>query len=177
MHDVKQRSARTVRGTAAALILAILMIPGTVAAQAAGGPTPEELRAAAELLFTTPNRHGEAAELLCREADLRSSEDPRGIEAELLCGKLYYYAGELTRSRHALEDAAERALAMGDVIRAAHAYMDASLVAELQGRPRAVASLAGQARMLARSPLLTPGQRLAIEGRIGDMIPSTRAGI
>ena len=176
MYVVKHKLKRMVRGTAAALILAVPMIPGTVVGQTAD-TTPEELRTAAELLFTTPARHAEAAELLCREADLRPSEDPRGIEAELLCGKLYYYAGELSLSRRALEDGAERALAVGDVIRAAHAYMDASLIAERQGRSRKVVVLAGQARMLARSPLLTPGQRFAIEGRIGDTITSTGVGM
>ena len=176
MHDRAKKLPRLISVRVAILTLAVLMMPGSMAAQPAG-PTPEELRRAAELLFTTPNRHAEAAQLLCREADVRPIEDPKGVEAALLCGKLYYYVEELGLSRDALENAAQRALALGDVVRAAHALVDASLLAERQSKSRAVVALAGRARMLARSPLLTPGQRLAIEERIGDTIPSTGAGL
>jgi hypothetical protein len=171
MNDRTKQLSRTFRRNAAPLlILAALLGPGSAAAQTAG-PTPDELHNAAQLLFTTPTRHAEAARLLCREADLRSSDDPDAVQAALLCGRLYYYGGELTRSRNALEDAARRALAIGDVIRAAHAFVDASLVAERQGKSRAVSALAGKARMLARSPLLTSSQRHAIEERVGGAIP------
>jgi hypothetical protein len=174
MHDRAKHQRRMLHCAAVALFLVTLLGPEAATAQA--GPGPEELHAAAELLFPTPNRHAEAAELLCREADLRSGDDPDGVEAQLLCGKLYYYAGELTQSRDALEDAARRALANGDVVQAAHAFVDASLIAEMQGKSRAVGDLAGKARMLAGSPLLTSGQRLAIEERIAGTIPSVRAG-
>lgn len=114
--------------------------------------------------------------MLCREADLRSGDDPKGVQALLLCGKLYYYAGELTQSGYALEDAGRRALAIGDVVRAAHAFMDASFIATRQGKSRAAGELTGKARMLAGSPLLSSGQRLAIEERIASTIPSVQAG-
>ena len=158
------------------VVLILVALPGPETATAQTGPTPEVLHAAAELLFPTPNRHAEAAGLLCREASLRSGEDPKGVEALLLCGKIYYYSGELTQSRYALEDAARRALAIGDVVRAAHAFMDASFIAERQGKSRAAGELTGKARMLAASPLLTSGQRLAIEERIVGTIPAIRAG-
>ncbi|HYO47002.1 MAG TPA: hypothetical protein VEY33_09990 [Gemmatimonadota bacterium] len=166
------------RGTlhCASVVLFLGALLGTETATAQTSPTPEELHAAAERLFPTPSRHAKAAGLLCREADLRSGDDPNGVQALLLCGKLYYYAGELAQSRYALEDAARRALAIGDVVRAAHAFMDASFIAGRQGKSQAVGELAGKARMLAGSPLLTPGQRLAIEERVAGTIPVVHAG-
>lgn len=174
MHDRPKRFLGIVRRIAVVSFLVALVSPESARSQPQ--PSPEELHAAAGLLFPIPNRHAEAAGLLRREADLRQSDDPLGVDALVLCGKLYYYVGELTLSRNALQDAAGRALAMGDVVRAAHAFVDASFIAGKQGRGRAVGELAGRARVLARSPLLTSGQRLAIEERVAGTIPVVHAG-
>ena len=155
------------------VVAAGLLVLGSPATEAMAqhGPSAQELRSAAEHLFPEPIRHSEAAELLCREARLRPADDSRGVEALVLCGRLYYYAREMRLSRRALEEASRRALVVGDVVRAANAMVDASLIARKQGDLRGVSNLAGGARLLARSPLLTSGQRIAIESRIDRAKP------
>lgn len=114
------------------------------------------------------------AGLHARAAGLFAASDPRGIECLKHAANLLHRADPL-RAARLQERAADRALALGDVLGAAHAYVDvASIIARMADGGDAVEDewllrahdLAGRARLLAGSPLLSPTDRAGIEKRI-----------
>jgi hypothetical protein len=65
-----------------------------------------------------------------------------------------------------MEQAADRALAMGDVLNAVTAYTEAAYIcADIRDGDR-MRTLAGKARLLASSPMLTEEQRYQLRTRL-----------
>ena len=154
----------------------ILMLAGGVEAQDSKVKLPSvtvEPNARADQLRQDAMRHYEkvstlrkAASLHEREAAVRVESDPRKFEALDLAARLYSYSGDPARGTLLMEQAARGALTRGDVKRAAHAFLDAAFMALSAKDGERVAELVHQADLLALSPLLNEGEKVAIVQRI-----------
>jgi hypothetical protein len=107
-----------------------------------------------------------AATLHEKEAAARVESDPLKFEALDLAARLYAYSGNPAKGTLLMEQAARGALTRGDVKRAAHAYLDAAFMALNVKDSERVSQLVHQADLLALSPLLNEGEKVAIVQRI-----------
>lgn len=107
-----------------------------------------------------------AAELRERAAELRAIDDPAATVSLYWAARDRYYSGNRKAARALMEQAAERALAMGDVLNAATAFTEAAYIsADLKDGDR-MRTLAGKARLLASSPMLSDDQRFQLRTRL-----------
>ena len=150
------------------LAAAVVVMAGMASqAQAQGNaPTPDQLVARAQALHQTPAQWGVAASLYVRAGGEYAPNDPAGVEAFRMAGRLFTYVGELGRGRDAMEKAAERALETGDVVTAANAYADAAFIAA-QDNSKRTADLARRVIWLADSDKVPAQLREEIRYRIG----------
>ncbi len=125
-----------------------------------------ELERKAEALYGQPSRYAEAARLHMRAAQLRQGSDPLHVRNLEMAARLFFYSRHKTEALHAMEAAAERALAAGDVVNAANNFVDASHLAGLSGSADGARRLADRARLLMKSPLLTEKDRETVEARL-----------
>ena len=154
----------------------MLMLAGGVEAQNSKVKVPSvtvEPNARADQLRKDAMRNYEkvstlrkAAYLHEREAAARVESDPLKFEALDLAARLYAYSGDPARGTVLMEQAARGALTRGDVKRAAHAFLDAAFMALSAKDGERVAELVHQADLLALSPLLNEGEKVAIVQRI-----------
>ena len=107
-----------------------------------------------------------AASLREKAALLRTADDPAGTVSLYWAARDRYYSGNQKAARALMEQAADRALAMGDVLNAATAYTEAAYIsADLKDGSR-MRELAGKARLLASSPMLSDDQRDQLRTRL-----------
>ena len=107
-----------------------------------------------------------AAELRERAAELRAIDDPAATVSLYWAARDRYYSGNRKAARALMEQAAERALNMGDVLNAATAFTEAAYIsADLKDGER-MRTLAGKARLLANSPMLSEDQRFQLRTRL-----------
>lgn len=107
-----------------------------------------------------------AARLRELAADLRTADDPEGTVSLYWAARDRYYSGDPKAARVLMEQAADRALAMGDVLNAVTAYTEAAYIcADIRDGDR-MRTLAGKARLLASSPMLTEEQRYQLRTRL-----------
>lgn len=176
-------------GTTAAAAALFLWAPAVQAMPAteAGICTAEEVkRGNAEatevqreaLRFMKDGKAEKAADRLLRAVELRADCDELMFDDLRLAARLYHAAGEVERARATMLRAAEHAVWTGDPGRAAHTYVDAALLAAERGLRAEADDAAGRAEMLARSPLLSTRERVAIVGRIqrGDSVQTATGG-
>ncbi len=116
-------------------------------------------------LHAQPGRAFEAAYLHLRSASLRDPGDPAAVQSLAMAAHLLGYADRPLEARRAMEQAAERALALGDIVRAASAYTEAAFFAQKANSKDQVNRLGRKAILLASSPLLRAEERQAILGR------------
>jgi hypothetical protein len=107
-----------------------------------------------------------AAELREEAAKLRTVDDPKGTVSLYWAARDRYYSGNPKAARVLMEQAADRAIAIGDVLNAATAYTEAAYIAADLNEGEKVRSLAGKARLLANSPMLTADQRYQLQTRL-----------
>ena len=109
-----------------------------------------------------------AARLRELAANLRTEDDPEGSVSLYWAARDRYYSGDPKAARALMEQAADRALAMGDVLNAVTAYTEAAYIcADIKDGDR-MRSLAGKARLLAASPMLTDAQRFQLRTRLAQ---------
>lgn len=161
--------------TAAAALLAVAAIPGTADAQERETFELPAIRVeafrnplhlAAMELYETPERWEEAGELHEQAAKELVKNDAGQFFGYSRAAALYLYAGELDRSRRAMEKAASVAEATGDVFTAANAWVDAAFIAIAEGFAGAKREFVANALELAQSELLSEADRDAIIRRI-----------
>jgi hypothetical protein len=116
-------------------------------------------------LYSQPKRSADAARLHVAEAKFRNSNDPEAVQALMMAGNLYNYAGQPFEAKKVTEQAAKRALAMGDVVTAAQAFTNATYLAFKIGIDSEVQRLGREAILLSNSPLITEQQREGIRIR------------
>ncbi len=109
--------------------IAAAVLPVAALAQQAKTQNADELVQRAQALQSDPAAYAAAASLYQASAALRSPGDARAVEALLMAGHLYNYAGEWPRALAAMEAGAARALKDGDPLTAANAYADAAYIA------------------------------------------------
>ncbi len=109
--------------------VAAVVVPVTALAQQPKGQNADELVQRAQALQNDPAAYTAAANLYQASAGLRSAGDARAVEALLMAGRLYNYAGEWSHALAAMEAGAARALKDGDPLTAANAYADAAYIA------------------------------------------------
>ncbi len=155
----------------AAVVAATILLPRTGGAQAicsksAPAPSPAlALEARARPMMDQPKKWAEFAGLMAEAAQIRTLEDPRGVDDLIMAAAAYRWAGKRTAARTNYVAAGERALALGDVVRAADSFLCAAVIANEQKDLAAAWELKGRAERLAQSPLLTEGQRRLILGQ------------
>ncbi len=137
----------------------------------------DSLHEAAVSLAQTTHRWRDAARLHRRSAELRAAEDVHGFRCLTEAAALAYAAGDRSRARADMADAARHALDRGDLRAAALAYLDAAWIAQEQKDPREVWELGRRAEILAASPLLGWSDRAAILGRIRRAPESSQLAI
>ncbi len=108
--------------------LAAAVIPVSALAQS-NTQKADELVQRAQALQNDPAAYVAAANLYQRSAGLRSAGDARAVDALLMAGRLYNYAGEWPHALAAMEAGAAQALKDGDALTAANAYADAAYIA------------------------------------------------
>ena len=155
------------RAAVTMVIAAALLVP--VAAQ---GKVPADvarakaLKAQAEAMFGQPAQWRKVAKLMEESAALRPAEDAEKFECLQYAGRIRATLGEAKYAQKLLEKAAEAALERGAVIEAAEAYVDAAFAAHAATDFTAAAELAGRAKLLAGSPLLTEKDRNRVLSRV-----------
>ncbi len=166
-------SIRTLKVSAlTAVVAATVLFPGLGAAQIRGKSAPPPspaiaLENQARPMMDQPKKWAEMADLFLQAAQIRTADDPRGVDDLILAAGGYRWSGKRSPARAAYVAAGERALALGDVVRAADAFLTAALIANEQKDLAAAWQLKGHAERLAQSPLLTDGQRRLILGQFG----------
>lgn len=157
-------------GTAAAALLsaapAAAQLGYAISAETRSVDDPVALEKQAAMLYEVPGQLKRAAALHLKAADLRALDDPMRVKDRTLAARLYYYAGERTKSFDLLRQAADEAHAAGDVLVAASTYLDASYVAQELKRGEDVLMLANKAKLLLSSPLLDARERDRLLSRI-----------
>ncbi len=118
--------------------LAAVAVPVVARAQQTPVQKADELVQRAQALQMDPAAFAVAAKLYEQSATLRSSGDARAVEALVLAGRLYNYAGEWSHALAAMEAGAAKALKDGDPLTAANAYADAAYIAAERHDVRAV---------------------------------------
>ena len=99
-------------------------------------------------------------------ARLRAPTDARAVASLRVAAFARYYAGDTAAAAALLEAAADRAAARGDVARAVTDHLDAASVALELRQPVRARRQVERARRLARSPAVSPAQRVAFEAAI-----------
>lgn len=117
-------------------------------------------------LYEQPERWEEAGELHERAAKLLPNNAADGYFGFQRAAVLYFHAGEIARSRKAMERAAEVADATGDLLTAAHTWVDAAFLAVAEGYAGKKREFVRTARELAASELLDEADRALILARI-----------
>ncbi len=170
-------SIRTLKLSAlAAVVAATILLPRTSAAQAirsksAPAPSPAlALESQARPMMDLPKKWAQMADLYAQAAQVRTADDPRGVDDLVLAAAGYRWAGKRTPARATYVAAAERALGLGDVVRAADAFLCAAVIANEQKDLPAAWELKARAERLAQSPLLTDGQRRLILGQFAGPV-------
>ncbi len=161
----------TVRSGLLAAVLVGLVLPAMAQAQG-NAPTADQLEQRAQALHSAPPMYAVAAGLYKRAASLRAGDVDKAVDDLEMAGRLYSYAGEASRGRAAMEEAAELALEYGDVVTAANDYADAAFIAASQHSVRA-ADLAKRVLWLADTAPIAPEQRDEIRGRLGPKVIAT----
>lgn len=136
------------------------------AAAAYVSATPAELEVMAEDLATSPDRFGEAGNLLAQAAHKLAVEDPAGVNLLIRAARLQYFGGALTDAKASMKEAAWRALGQGQVKVAANAYTDAALIAVAQQDQASALHLAGVVKLLAQWPGISTADARQIRSRI-----------
>lgn len=168
-------SIRTLKVSAlAAVVAATILVPVTARAQIrtkSAPPAPAlALERQASPMMDEPKQWPAMAELYVQAAQLRTADDPRGVDDLILAAAAYRWSGKRTPARTTFVAAGERALSLGDVVRAADAFLTAAVIANEQKDLAAAWQLKGRAERLAQSPLLTDGQRTLILGQFGGPV-------
>jgi hypothetical protein len=149
--------------TAAVSMLAARTAPAQTD-QAVARAQAVALEKQAESWLGVPKKWSKLARSLERAAEIRGPDDPRAVRDLMMAAAARVSAHNHLAARTAFTQGAEWALGLGDVENAANGYMRASLMSiELKDFASARA-LRDKAERLARSPLLTEGQRAAILG-------------
>lgn len=117
-------------------------------------------------LYERPARWEEAGELHERAAKLLPNNAADGYFGFRRAAVLYFHAGEIARSRKAMERAAGVADATGDLLTAAHTWVDAAFLAVAEGYAGKKREFVRTVRELAASELLDKADRAAILARI-----------
>lgn len=129
-------------------------------------------------LYEQPERWEEAGELHERAAKLLPKNAADGYFGFQRAAVLYFHAGEIARSRKAMERAAEVADATGDVLTAAHTWVDAAFLAVAEGYAGKKREFVRTAQELAASELLDDADRQIILARIdGSDVNSATAQV
>lgn len=129
-------------------------------------------------LYEQPERWEEAGELHERAAKLLPNNAADGYFGFQRAAVLYFHAGEIARSRKAMERAAEVADATGDVLTAAHTWVDAAFLAVAEGYAGKKREFVRTAQELAASELLDDADREVILARIdGSDVTSATAQV
>lgn len=129
-------------------------------------------------LYEQPQRWEEAGELHEQAAKLLPNNAADGYFGFQRAAVLYFHAGEIARSRKAMERAAEIADATGDLLTAAHSWVDAAFLAVAEGYAGKKREFVRTARAMADSELLTDADREAILSRIdGSDVTSETARV
>jgi hypothetical protein len=131
------------------------------------GLTPAELELKAEDLSTSPDRFGEAGDLLEQAGRLMAVEDPASVKMMIRAARLQYFGGSLEKARASMKEAGWRALGQGQVLTAANAYADAALIAIEQHDQAGAVKLVKIVNLLAQWPGVTSQQAKQIRSRIG----------
>ncbi len=170
-------SVRSLKLSALATVVAAsLLVAGDAAAQTIatmGAPSVSPaiaLESQAGPLIDVRNRWKEMADLFVQAAQIRTADDPRGVDDLVLAAAGYRWAGKRSPARTTYVAAAERALALGDIVRAADAFTCAAVIAYEQKDLATAWELKGRAERLAQSPLLTEGQRRQILAQFGPSL-------
>ncbi len=165
-------SVRTLKLSALAMVVATTILlprPGSgQASQTKRAPAPSPalaLESRARPMMDQPKMWSNMADLFAQAAQIRTADDPRGVDDLILAAAAYRWAGKQSPARATYIAAGERALGLGDVVRAADAFLSAALIANEQKDLAAAWQLKGRAERLAQSPLLTDGQRRLILGQ------------
>ena len=151
-------------------LVTLLGLPTTAAAQyrlpsLVSSAKADSLHDAAGRMVAN-HRWRDAARLHRESAKLRAPDDPLGFRCLSEAGAIAYAVRDRAAARADLAKAATHALARGDLRAAALAYLDAAWIAQEQNKPREVWEHGHRAELLAASPLLPAGDRLAIVQRI-----------
>lgn len=129
-------------------------------------------------LYEQPERWEEAGELHERAAKLLPNNAADGYFGFQRAAVLYFHAGEIARSRKAMERAAEVADATGDLLTAAHTWIDAAFLAVAEGYAGKKREFVRTAQELAASELLDAADREVILARIdGSDVTSATAQV
>lgn len=128
------------------------------------------LEAQARPLIDVRPRWKEMADLFVQAAQIRTADDPRGVDDLVLAAAGYRWVGKRSPARATYVAAAERALALGDIVRAADAFLCAAVIAHEQKDLATAWELKGRAERLAQSPLLAEGQRRQILAQFGQSL-------
>lgn len=154
--------------------LAVFALPASARAQMLETIRVTESRVKADRLDAEARDYEEndlrklkkAAELREEAAELRTAEDPRGSVSLYWAARDRYYSGDRKVARVLMEQAADRAIAIGDVFNAATAYTEAAYIAADVKEGEKMRTLAGKARLLSHSPVLTADQRDQLRTRL-----------
>jgi hypothetical protein len=139
---------------------------GYTTERAAKRADPSALEAQARSLHDQPKQYRRAAELYLQASELRAPAEPQHVNDRKMAAQLFYYAGNVTRARGVMEQAAEGALAAGDVVHAAHLYLDASIMSRDDGAASDANRLANKADLLMKSPLVSATDKREVLNRI-----------
>jgi hypothetical protein len=122
----------------------------------------DSMHASAVAVANDAKRWRDAARLHRESATLRTPGDSLGYRCLMMAANLSFGANDLASAQNDMAAAAAQAMARGDVEKAAQAYADAAWLANERKRPDEVRTFAGQAEVLASSPLLSGPQRNGI---------------
>ncbi|NJD08982.1 MAG: hypothetical protein FIB01_00570 [Gemmatimonadetes bacterium] len=128
--------------------------------------TPAELESMAEDLASSPDRFGEAGDLLAQAAHKLAVEDAASVALLIRAARLQYFGGALADARANMKEAGWRALGQGSVRVAANAYADAALIAVAQHDNDGAIELGRVVKLLAQWPGVSVADARQIRSRI-----------
>lgn len=162
----------TIRKAGLIMAVSVLNIPTAAAAQS--GPDAKHNQAVS--MHASGPRLTTVARLHLESARERSASDPQAQHCLSTAGHLYYYAGDKSRARRLLGEAADVALRRGDVEYAGHALLSAAVIAQEAKDGGAVRRLIERAELLTEGPALSVSQRARIRARVarGEVVAGTR---
>jgi len=117
-------------------------------------------------LYEFPSQWKLAADLHKQAAESLPRNDAGQFFGFSRAALLYFYAGELSQSRRAMQDAAEVAEATGDDYVAANTFVDAAFIAIAEGFAGKKREFVRDAKRLAEAESVTPEERAEILERI-----------